>query len=193
MPRWPRPPNLAAALRRPAHHQRLERRPRRGRGRSRRLGDFRLRRRPAGDARRDIGQHLRSPGAVAGKGEDAGLRLCARAALDRGDPTCAAVASRRPHHDRRHQLCRRPRHRARPMGGGGWHAGGHPDGLHSRIPARDFPGRRPNRVAARRRGRRLYRLCAFGDGLYRRQRSPDGRQRIDPRILALHARGRRHF
>ena len=41
-------------------------------------------------------------------------------------------------HDRRHQLCRRPRHRPRAMGGRGRHAGGHPDGLHSGIPARDL-------------------------------------------------------
>ena len=92
-----------------------------------------------------------------------------------------------------HQLCRRSRHRARPMGGGGRHAGGHPDGLHSRIPARDFPGRGSNRAAARGRGRRLYRVCASGDGLYRRQRPPAGHERIDPRILDLHARGRRRF
>ena len=42
-------------------------------------------------------------------------------------------------------------------------------------------------------GRRLYRLCAFGHGLYRRQRPPVGDERVHPRILNLHARGRRHF
>ena len=127
------------------------------------------------------------------KGEDPELRLRARASLDGRDPARVAVAGRRASHDRSDQLCRRSRHRARPMGGRGRHAGGHPDGLHSGIPARDFSGRGPNRDAARRRGRRLYRVCAFGDGFYRRQRPANGRQRSDPRILDLHARGRRHF
>ena len=46
--------------------------------------------------------------------------------------------------DRRHQLCRRLRHRPRKMGGRGRHAGGHPDGLHPRISAREFSRRGSN-------------------------------------------------
>ena len=125
------------APRRAAYRQWHERRRLRDDGRARRVGDLRLRRRPAGDARRDFGQHLRSPGALAGKGADDGLRLRAGARVDGGDATRPALAARRPHDDRRHQLCRRSRHRARAMGGSGRHAGGHSDGLRAGISARE--------------------------------------------------------
>ena len=44
---------------------------------------------------RHIGQHFRSSRALAGKGADARLWLCAGDALDRRDPTRAAMAGRR--------------------------------------------------------------------------------------------------
>ena len=167
MPRWPRPQNLTRLF--VGQHiingvsVGLGRR----RGRSRRFHDFRLRRRSASDARRNIGQHLRSSGALAREGANADLRLCAGDALDCCDPNRASLGSGGAPHDRRNQLCRRSRHRARAMGGGGRHAGRHPDGVHSGVPARNLSGCGSHRDAAPRRWRRLYRDCALGDRLHR--------------------------
>ncbi len=100
------------------------------------------------------------------------------------------VAGRRDPHDRSHQLCRRPRHGARAMGGRGRHAGGHPDGLHSGISARDLSGRRSTEMLFAGGGVAYIVIALLATVFTDRQRPPDGRERNDPRILDLLARRR---
>ncbi len=146
---------------------------------------------PTRDAGRNLGEHLRSSCPVARQGPRDGLRFRACARLHGRDPARLAVASGRPADHRRDRLCRRPRHRARPLGGRARHASCDSDGVRARSPARELRRRVARRGSAGRRRSRLHRVGAAGDDRHRRQLAATGRGRIDPRILHLSAGGRR--